>query len=95
MYIRYKLIHDIRYHYVCECRWVNGNPKQVVLAYLGRHATVDDAISYHRMKVSDLRKELNSLSDKQIKKRASLEKQIGKSKEKIKELLAIQKIPSA
>jgi len=90
MYIRHKIIHGDRYHYLCECRRVNGKPKQVVLAYLGTHSNIDDCINYHRMKVSDLRKELYSLSDKQTKRRASLEKQIGKSTEKIKELLAIQ-----
>ena len=90
MYIRYKLINDIRYHYVCECRRVNGKPKQIVLAYLGRYATVEDAISYHRMKISDLRKKLACLDDKQTKRRASIEKRIEKSTEKIKELLAIQ-----
>ena len=90
MYIRYKLIHDIRYHYVCECRRVNGKPKQVVLAYLGTHSSIDDAISHHRMKVSDLRKKLAYLDDSELKKRASLEKQIAKSTEKIRELLSIQ-----
>ena len=90
MYIRHKIIHGDRYHYLCECKRVNGKPKQIVLAYLGRQATIDDCISYHRMQVSDLRKELARLSDRQTKRRASIEKRIEKSTAKIKELLAIQ-----
>ena len=45
-FVRKKVNKGQIYHYLCECRWIDGKPRQRVIAYLGRYATVRGAHAY-------------------------------------------------
>jgi hypothetical protein len=34
------------YRYLCECHWIDGKPRQKVVAYLGAHKTVKAAYAH-------------------------------------------------
>ena len=42
-YVRKKVVKGIEYHYLVESRWIDGKPRQKVVAYLGHYATVRGA----------------------------------------------------
>jgi hypothetical protein len=42
-YVRKKVVKGIEYHYLVESRWIDGKPRQRVVCYLGRYATVRGA----------------------------------------------------
>lgn len=50
-FIRAKQVKGRTYHYLCECVWVDGKPRQRVIAYLGRHETVKAAYRYWQTQV--------------------------------------------
>lgn len=43
MFVRKKVVKGQVYHYLVQCLWVDGKPRQKVLVYLGRFATVRGA----------------------------------------------------
>ena len=45
-FVRKKVQKGQTYHYLCECRWIDGKPRQRVVCYLGRYATVRGAHAY-------------------------------------------------
>ena len=45
-FVRKKEVKGQIYHYLCECRWIGGKPRQRVIAYLGGYATVRGAHAY-------------------------------------------------
>ena len=42
-FVRKKVRKGQIYHYLCECLWEDGKPRQKVICYLGRYATVRGA----------------------------------------------------
>jgi len=46
MFVRKKKDKNRTYRYLCECRWINGKPRQRIVAYLGRHQSVKAAYKY-------------------------------------------------
>lgn len=45
-FVRKKEVKGQTYYYLVECRWVDGKPRQKVIAYLGAYATVRGAHAY-------------------------------------------------
>jgi hypothetical protein len=45
-FVRRKKRKGQTYHYLCECHWIDGKPRQRVVAYLGAYATVRGAHAY-------------------------------------------------
>jgi hypothetical protein len=45
-YVRKKVVKGIEYHYLVESRWIDGKPRQRVIAYLGAHKSVKSAHAY-------------------------------------------------
>lgn len=42
-FVRKKVVKGIEYHYLVESHWIDGKPRQRVICYLGRFATVRGA----------------------------------------------------
>ena len=42
-FVRKKKRKGQAYYYLCECHWIDGKPRQRVVCYLGRYATVRGA----------------------------------------------------
>jgi hypothetical protein len=47
-FIRSKNIKGHAYYYLCESMWVDGKPRQKIIAYLGKFSTVDAALAHWR-----------------------------------------------
>ena len=45
-FVRKKIVKGIEYHYLVESHWIDGKPRQRVICYLGRYATVNAAYKY-------------------------------------------------
>jgi hypothetical protein len=45
-FVRKKVRKGQIYHYLCECRWIDGKPRQRVICYLGAYKTVKAAYAY-------------------------------------------------
>jgi hypothetical protein len=45
-FVRKKVVKGKTYYQLVECRWEDGRPRQKVIAYLGRFATVRGAHAY-------------------------------------------------
>ena len=45
-FVRKKVRNGQVYHYLVECHWIDGKPRQRVIAYLGSYATVEGAHSH-------------------------------------------------
>ena len=45
-FVRKKVTKGLTYYYLVECRWVDGKPRQKVICYLGRYATVRGAYAH-------------------------------------------------
>ena len=55
-FVRKKEVKGQIYHYLCDCRWIDGKPRQRVICYLGRYATVRGAHA-HWMREAKKRKD--------------------------------------
>jgi len=86
MFVRHRDVSGHRYYYLCQNRRDGVKVIQELLAYLGRHSTVDECIAYHRDMIQKWQSELDSISESKRKRRASLERWILKSQSKIGEL---------
>jgi hypothetical protein len=45
----------VTYYQLVECRRVNGQPRQRVIAHLGRYSSVNDALAYMARDIRDLK----------------------------------------
>ena len=50
-YVRAKQVKGHTYYYLCESVWVDGKPRQRVIAYLGKFSTVEAALVHWQEQV--------------------------------------------
>ena len=89
MYIRQKVINGSRYFYLVKNTRVGKKIIQTIIAYLGKHSTINRCKAYHVRRIQKLETEKTSLlgETKKVKSRlALLNKWILDSQLKINEL---------
>lgn len=68
-FVRKKVNKGQIYHYLCECRWIDGKPRQRVVAYLGRFATVRGAHAHWMRETKKRRTRAETKHAKQMVKK--------------------------
>src|SRR5262245_7723499 len=59
-----QIIKKGKYHYVVRSVRVNGEPRKLVLAYLGEHSAIDKRFQFFNEKINRMRSELRSETKK-------------------------------
>jgi hypothetical protein len=68
-FVRKKVVRGQTYCYLVECRWVDGKPRQKVICYVGRFATVRGAHAHWIREAKKRQKPADARHAKQMVKK--------------------------